>query len=255
MCIILYHKPGARVSDEVLATCWKNNPDGGGLMWADGGRVHVSKGYMTLPDFIRAYRDIPERAPMVAHMRIGTSGGYGPEVTHPYPITGDLDALHALDVECREGIAHNGVLPYPSDDKRGISDTVAFIMGEVAPLERSRRVRRAGGIVRSKYAIGKLKADSEGSRLAILSADGAIKLTGAGWQGVTRGVQASNDSWREVKTWALYSTPFDDCGDWSDCDEWGFGDGAADDLEAFHGCAGCEMLDTCRREGYFCFDF
>ena len=134
MCIILACKPGCRPTSDVLENCWYSNPDGAGAMWCEGGKVRISKGYMRFRDVQSLMGEIPDESPLVLHFRIGTSGGHSERVTHPYPVTTDLDCLHALDLECPVGIAHNGVLPYPHDDAREVSDTIAYVQTVVAPL-------------------------------------------------------------------------------------------------------------------------
>lgn len=239
MCIIIACDSNHRPDDRTIARSWAANPDGGGMMWADGGTVHISKGYMRLDDYMDAIHTVPVDCPMVLHMRIGTSGGFGPEVTHPYPVTTDLDALHALDVDCPVGIAHNGVLPYETDDTAGISDTVAYIMQIVAPLAQSRKVQKQGGLARSQAARKRLKATSQGSRLAILDARGNLRMIGEGWQSMGKGLHASNGSWHQT-AW----TKWIDC-EVEDCDDWDFAK-----LPAI--CESCSEYKECRYYGPWC---
>lgn len=242
MCIILACKPGCRPTSDVLENCWFSNPDGAGAMWCEDGKVRISKGYMRLKDVKSLMGEIPDESPLVLHFRIGTSGGHSERVTHPYPVTSDLDCLHALDLECPVGIAHNGILPYPHDDVREISDTIAYVQTVVAPLSHARKVRAGGGLTHSKFAAERLKATSRGSRLCVLSADGSMRLTGAGWNGVSRGIQASNESWRGFRAykWSKCSLA-----DWhSYIDDYDDTDYIAEAMDAF-GCYGCERYESC----------
>lgn len=263
MCIILACKPHRRPTADVLRTCWAHNPDGGGIMWAERGHVEISKGLMTRGDLERAIAQVPEDAPLIIHMRIGTSGGFGPEVTHPYPVTDGLEALHALDVECAVGIAHNGVLPYPTDTARGVSDTVYYVSHVVAPLAHKRTTRRAGGLLRSHKALRRLKVTSRGSRLALLDGSGDVRLIGDGWQGVCPGIQASNSSWREYRTAAygsrwLYGWDDDDEGDgagsWLIDDEAAAWDEYTDRWRVMDawGCGICDAYHDCMAAGPCC---
>lgn len=249
MCVILSCEAGARPNPDVLEACWAANPDGGGVMWCEGGRVQISKGLMTLAHLKSVMGCVPDGSPMVVHMRIGTSGGYDPCVTHPFPVSDDLGALHALDVECATGIAHNGVLPIDPallSDARGISDTVAFVRDFVAPLAARRKVRRVGGLTHSAWALGRLRRESSGSRLAIMQGDGSVSLIGAGWETVTTGIRASNSSWRGA--WRATSA-----GLWSDCgDE---PDDAISDFMDYWGCDGCPCLAECRRDLPICWRY
>lgn len=246
MCIIIACESGHRPDDRTIARSWSVNPDGGGVMWASDGTVHVSKGYMDLPAYLDCIHSIPTDCPAVLHMRIGTSGGYGPTVTHPYPVTADLDALHALDVDCPVGIAHNGILPYKSDDSRGISDTVAYIQQVVAPLSRTDKVRKQGGLAKSPTARKRLKATSRGSRLAVLDASGAMRLTGDGWETVSRGVHASNSSWSRY----IVDLDVDDWADEYDADD--YGAWSYDAPWHMATCEGCDDYDACHALGWLC---
>lgn len=250
MCIILACEPGKRPSDDILSNCWHANPDGAGVMWAEGGRVEIVKGLMSFGDLAAAVRYAPKDSPLVVHMRIGTSGGYGPEVTHPYPVSSDLAQLHALDVECPVGIAHNGVLPYPTDDASGVSDTVYYVSHVVAPLSRRRGIRKRGGLCLAHAAKRELARTSKGSRLALMDGGGDVLLVGAGWQGVADGIRASNGSWRHAPapTWYRYTSAWDDFDDFDDYDDLAF------KMDEW-GCYGCPCYDDCRKSGApYCFD-
>lgn len=239
MCIILTCDANRRPTAETIETCWRGNPDGAGYAYATGSDVVISKGYMTLPDFKTALARVPETAPLILHFRIGTSGGYGPEVTHPYPVTSDLTALHALDVKCPVAIAHNGVLPYASDDAQGISDTVAYVMRVVSRVARQRPVRKHGGLCKSTKARRTLRRTSQGSRLALIDATGHLLRTGEGWETVSPGVYASNGTWRPYK--ARYVSQYGAFG----YDECGY-------YELPSYCYGCDAYDYCKETGPFC---
>ena len=243
MCIILTCDANRRPTEDVLRTCWTANPDGAGFAYATGEAVEISKGYMTYEDFHTALVTVSEGAPLIIHFRIGTSGGYGPEVTHPYPITRDLCALHALDVTCPVAIAHNGILPYDSDDARGISDTVAYVQRVVSRLSRQRVVREHGGLCASKKARRALRRTSQGSRLALIDAAGHILRIGDGWEIVEPGIYASNASWRRYK--ASYPSLYDVCA--ADYYDW---DSGYYNLPTY--CYGCDAYEICREEGPLC---
>lgn len=243
MCIILTCDANKRPSSETLATCWTANPDGAGFAYATGAAVEVSKGYMTYGSLEEALATVPVSSPLIIHFRIGTSGGYGPEVTHPYPVTSDLTALHALDVSCPVAIAHNGVLPYDSDDERGVSDTVAYIQRVVSRVARLRPVRAHGGLCESSKARRALRRTSQGSRLALIDAAGHLLRIGEGWETIEQGVYASNCSWRPLKSRyaSLYGRLGYDCPDEDD----GY-------YELPDYCYGCDVYEYCRETGPFC---
>lgn len=243
MCIILTCDANRRPTGDVLQTCWAANPDGAGFAYATGDAVEISKGYMTYDALHAGLATVPDDAPLIIHFRIGTSGGYGPEVTHPFPITRDLDALHALDVTCPVAIAHNGILPYDSDDARGISDTVDYVRRVVSSLSRQRVVKAHGGLCESKRARKALRRTSQGSRLALIDAAGHLLRIGDGWQTVEPGIYASNASWRTYKESysSIYGVRAADYYDW---------DTGYYDLPTY--CYGCDAYEICREEGPLC---
>lgn len=238
MCIILTCDANRRPDAETLETCWHVNPDGAGYAYATGSEVVISKGYMTLAEFEHALSRVPDDAPLILHFRIGTSGGYGPEVTHPYPVTSDLTALHALDVEAPVAIAHNGILPYASDDRRGVSDTIAYIQSVVSRVASQRPVIDHGGLCTSAKARHALRRTSQGSRLALIDASGHLLRIGEGWETVSPGVYASNSGWRlKAHYGSIYGR---------------FGSHYEDAYELPEYCYGCDAYDYCSETGPFC---
>ena len=49
------------------------------------------------------------------HFRISTQAGVSPEMTHPFPLSNRPARLRKLDLRCRVGVAHNGVIRLTSD--------------------------------------------------------------------------------------------------------------------------------------------
>lgn len=233
MCIILACKAGKRPTAEVLENCWDNNPDGAGVMYASGGVVHGHKGLMTFEELGRVLGSVPEDVPLAVHFRIGTSGGYGPGVTHPYPVSSAIGDLHATEWESPVGIAHNGVINgMRTDNSAGVSDTVAYIRDVVAPLSSVK-----GGDLACHKAVDRLSATSKGSRLCVLEGDGEFVLTGSGWNQVCDGVSASNSSWRYSKPAVYrYTVP----------------KRAANRLPG--SCRGCDLAGWCRNDVPGCSD-
>lgn len=246
MCIILTCDANRRPSDDVLRTCWIGNPDGAGFAYATGDTVELSKGYMTYESLHASLATVPATAPLIIHFRIGTSGGYGPEVTHPYPVIRDLTALHALDVSCPVAIAHNGILPYAADDARGVSDTVAYVQCVVARLSRQCVVRAHGGLCESKMARKYLRRTSQGSRLALIDASGHLLRIGEGWETVEPGIYASNATWRPHKT--RYASLYG-----AFADEWHDTDSGYYEMQDY--CYGCDAYEICRENGPLCADY
>lgn len=203
MCIIFACNPNSRPTHADLETAWYNDPDGAGLAYIDNGSVVIRKGLMKFEDFEDAYNAVPDHSPLLIHMRIGTSGGYGKGVTHPFPVSTDLRKLHSTEFRCRVAVAHNGVLDTPTCDELGISDTVSYVMQTLVPLSESE------DLVLSKRAKNKMKKTSAGSRLALLDNIGNMRIVGHGWGPVTDGVFASNDNWRR-RFWRTYDYGWND---------------------------------------------
>lgn len=102
------------MTDQEVENCYRSNPDGAGMAWAENDRVSVRKGFMTLDAFNLAYADFqlshPEFIPHVVHFRVATSGGSSPEMTHPYKMTPDSELLVSEDTDASV-LFHNGVIP------------------------------------------------------------------------------------------------------------------------------------------------
>lgn len=233
MCIILTCAKNVRPSDDVISTCFYNNPDGAGIMWVEGGRVHTAKGFMDEGALVAAIDSVPADSPLVIHMRIATSGGVSASVCHPFPVCRNIDTLHAQSVECSAAVAHNGIIHgEPTDNKHGISDTVHFVSHTIADMWRNdnkltRKMRR------------RLTNAAPGNRFAIMTERGDVYRVGDGWETVANGIEASNSSWRWMKKLAVdwdkyyldwnkeYSTYLDK---WSFDDDY-LGDDADDDTD------------------------
>ena len=240
MCIILSCKPGVVPSYEMIETCFDNNPDGSGFMTSNGVCVHGYKGIMDPVDLYNRVSALAgKKQPLVLHFRIGTSGGLGGDVTHPYPVTRSLKKLHALKWTAPYGIAHNGVLPYGSDDKRHISDTIAFIKSDCFTIKKDPRTIKSGGLTVSSGAKKKLAGKTRGSRLCIMDKTGRVRLIGDGWREAAPGIMASNGSYKpwgapSYKTAIIDDVPF------------------YDDYGLPETCHGCGLKKACEVQCPFC---
>lgn len=254
MCIILTCEKSCRPDSTTISTCFSNNPDGAGIMWVEDGRVQTSKGFMDKRSLEDAIESVPMDSPLVIHMRIATSGGIDVGTCHPFPVSRDVEILHAPDVECNAAVMHNGViLGEPTDDKHGISDTVHFVSHTIADMWRkdnhvTRKMRR------------RIMDEAPGNRFAILTSDGTVYRLGHGWESVSHGIEASNGTWRYTKhlyyDWGRYA------------DGWGYSDGwdcwggtAYDDMKDFETlyeaaiddvCGGCPHMWQCKVFGVEC---
>ena len=131
MCIICASGAGVdQPTEAVMAQMFRANPHGAGYMTARGGRVEISKGFLTWEDFIHAvrYERFTAADPVVYHFRISTQAGTGAAMTHPFPLTNSIVQCKLLDVACPVGVAHNGVISLTSDPyDQEYSDTAHYI--------------------------------------------------------------------------------------------------------------------------------
>ncbi len=235
MCIILTCEPTIRPCEDLLNSCLFSNPDGAGIAWVENGAVQISKGYSDVSALMDIIHDVPTESPLIIHARIATSGGISAGTCHPFPVCDSLDGLHAPDVECGAALAHNGIIRgIATNDSMGVSDTVAFVRDVVTPLWRKNRsvttaVRKA------------IASAAPSNRFAILSADGTVSRIGRGWGSVSRGIEASNDSWR-----LLYPrhVEFDEC----DFMPYGWSDSEMMDSV----CEWCDAYEDCKAWGRMC---
>lgn len=140
MCIIAVSKAGVKQPTlDQLRTMFRNNPHGAGYMFARDNQVYIHKGFMTWEDFARNVKaeNFTADDPVVYHFRISTQAGICPTMTHPFPLTEDLDLCEELDLTCPIGLAHNGIIRMTSTNDRRYSDTALFITNYMTRLIRS----------------------------------------------------------------------------------------------------------------------
>lgn len=199
MCIIVYKPQNVNFpSNDILKTCFNNNPDGAGFMYADCGRVYIHKGFMTYKSFKRALKaaraKTGDNAAYVLHFRISTQAGVNPECTHPYPLSANMDDLMLLKSVCDIGVAHNGIISLTTsyyNKKIAYNDTMLFITDYLSLIIKSRNFYKDADTIK---LIDRLCE----SRLAILDGSGHCTITGDGWT-ESGGVQYSNKSFESVK--------------------------------------------------------
>lgn len=131
MCIIAVTRRGApQLTQKELAALVARNPDGVGLAWAEGGRLHVwRKLQASAEQIFSRLAQVPDTAPSILHLRQATCG----------PVT--LDQVQPLMVDEDQGLvfAHNGTLPGLGDDQ--VSDSQVFVRDTVSPACASARGR------------------------------------------------------------------------------------------------------------------
>mgnify|MGYP000637477524 CR=1 FL=1 len=175
MCIICVSKSGVQQpTDSTIRAMFRRNPHGAGYMYARDGKVTIHKGFMNIEDFLSAVhteRFTPQDS-VVYHFRISTQAGVGPEMTHPFPLSNRPARLRKLDLRCRVGVAHNGVIPLTSDpSNERYSDTAIFITDYLSRLIRSRADLRDQRLLDEIFQIAQ-------SKFAIMDGGGYIATVG-----------------------------------------------------------------------------
>jgi len=136
MCIILFKAPSLPIEYSLLASSFLANPDGAGLMFPQGGKVRVVKGFMdfaSLESFLQDNESWLVGLPINFHFRLRTHGATNQANCHPYPITRDHRQLGLVDGLVKVALMHNGIIPStlaPNDPS--LSDTAIFIRNHVA---------------------------------------------------------------------------------------------------------------------------
>lgn len=115
---------------EEIRNMFENNPDGAGYMFVRDNKVIISKGYADLETFQSALdrEKFTKRDVVVYHFRTSTQANRL-EMTHPFPLTSKLELCEELDMACKCGIAHDGIIRMTSNYSKEYkySDTALFI--------------------------------------------------------------------------------------------------------------------------------
>lgn len=175
MCIICISPKGIKQpSSDLIKTMFERNPHGAGYMVARNNTVEIHKGFMTLRDLQRqlAVENFTVDDVVVYHFRLSTQAGITPEMTHPFPLSSDLALMTELDLTCRCGVAHNGVIPMTTiHGATRFSDTALFVANYMPHLVRSLSDLR-------KPAVVTMLEELTHSRLAILDKTGFVTTAG-----------------------------------------------------------------------------
>ena len=164
MCIICVSNPSVKQpGDKILRAMFSRNPHGAGYMVARDGRVIIHKGFMTIADYLRAVHSehFAKEDSVVYHFRISTQAGVSPEMTHPFPLSNQPARMRVLDLSCRCGVAHNGIIrltsdpanPRYSDTAIFITDYLSSILRKPADLRNQDRLNYVFRLAQSKFAI------------------------------------------------------------------------------------------------------
>lgn len=239
MCIIVYKPQGRKLpSLDTLRACWDNNPDGAGIMWPDGERVNIRKGFMTWPDFLEALDDVTssidvEETPMALHFRIATHGAVVPGCCHPFAVKNSFEKMRMAEICAEVGFMHNGTLSGLETDD-ATSDSMAFAKSVLVPLK-----AMCDDFLDDKRALRVIENSTQGSRFLLMAKDGRVRTFGQ-WV-PDDGIYYSNRNF--VPRFAYEPSLFDNTA----FDAW-MTFGGLDDLSRysmFDACRDCPMLLEC----------
>lgn len=249
MCIIVYKPAGIELpGKETLRECWDNNPHGAGLMWADGNRVNLQKGYMSWDEFEAALDEVTKSidaasTPMALHFRIATHGAIVPGCCHPFAVKDSFERMRQTEISAEVGFMHNGTLSgLETDDDT--SDSMAFAKSVLVPLK-----AMCEDFLSDKRAVRIIESSTQGSRFLLMAKDGDVRTFGRWIE--EDGVLYSNENFRPRYTYtpSLFGeTPFD---------AWmAFGelDGDLSRYSMFEACKDCPMLLECAEYLPICTD-
>lgn len=213
MCIIVAKNKGVVLpTKRTIKKCFEYNSDGAGLMYVDNGKVVIDKGYMSFGSFYKRIKelktyfgsDLTDKA-LVFHFRIGTAGSNGIENCHPYPISDNVDDLHAVDIVTDLGIAHNGIIseynPGENDKKLDMNDTQIFIRDYINGF---RTVRQ--DFYLNSYIQKLILKESKHNKFAIMDGKENIIILGDFQQ--DNGVYYSNGTYK-TGAYSYYNSHYD----------------------------------------------
>lgn len=201
MCVIAVKEKGVKMfPDENIRNMFARNPDGAGIMWEEGGTVHIHKGMMKVEDVLSFVKTKDwTNLPVVMHFRIGTSGNKDGLNCHPYPIR----KKNFIDGECDLAFAHNGILSSFNPPIRAkYNDTQNFNMKVLSKLPKN--------FLANEGVMNLLRAGISTNKLAFLDKTGKITLVGdfrkdreyqysnLYWKPVTRPEMVWNNSYKNV---------------------------------------------------------
>ena len=194
MCIICVSKSGVRQpSDITLRAMFRRNPHGAGYMYARDGKVTIHKGFMNIEDFLAAVHaeQFTPQDSVVYHFRISTQAGVNAPMTHPFPLSNQPRMMRSLDLTCRCGVAHNGIIRLTSDrNQHEYSDTALFIAQYMA------RMLHGPEDLHDEQLLNRIE-QLAGSKLAIMDGSGYIATIGHFIN--ERGLLFSNSSYMDAQ--------------------------------------------------------
>ncbi len=125
MCIIVSKPQGIKLNKDVYKRCFVKNKDGAGFAYIHNRKIVVQKGYFNFKNFYSSLKEHEDKM-LLIHFRISTHGLINEDNCHPFAFTLKSNPNFSFV------IAHNGVLPWKSSEKR--SDTNHFVVEFLQPI-------------------------------------------------------------------------------------------------------------------------
>lgn len=176
MCIAIYSLKGTNVpSENILRTCFRNNPDGAGFAFNKDGKVQIVKGFMSFDSFISAFKKYDTKygfkdRGVLIHFRIATHGGVNVGCCHPFPISSNEKQLKKSLLVSDYAVIHNGIIFLTAEKKSNLSDTMIFIKNYLTKISSNR-----GWFYNKKNT--ELIYELIDSKMAVLNGKGDITAT------------------------------------------------------------------------------
>lgn len=125
MCILIKHSPETNFNKDDIEDFYSFNPDGMGVMYGDGNKLHVTKSLGSVEEIWNIYNDICIGRECVIHFRMKTHGNIDLINCHPYHVTDKI------------WLAHNGILSASNPIRKEMSDTWHLIEYVIKPIAES----------------------------------------------------------------------------------------------------------------------
>lgn len=197
MCVIVVKPSNIDMpSESVLRACFVSNPDGAGYMYRQKDGIHIKKGFMFFKDFYenltKDYEEQGNNVAFVMHFRIGTMGSRTAELTHPYPISKELEDLKKLEFVSPIAMAHNGIISLTNKRTENVdrNDSMAFVTDYLALFMKDKEDFEDED---KMQVIKQLVGNS--NKLAFLT-DKKIYLVGEFYKDESTGCYFSNTYWK-----------------------------------------------------------
>jgi len=164
MCVIIIKPANATMTEDDLRTCFENNPDGLGYMYASEGRVVADKFVPNNFEEVKQVWDRLEKIDAIIHLRFMTTGIVNTSHCHPFRV------LRKNKSHPDMFFMHNGTFKVNCGE--GENDTIAFKNQILKPL----LTHNPDALEDDKF-IDMIEGMDGWSRMAFLTGEGKVFLT------------------------------------------------------------------------------